>query len=294
MLTIGITGAGGHLGRLVLQHLRVQAPAGVRVVALSRRPDQIAGGAFDEARRADFNDPASLDPAFAGLDRLLVVSIEGDDEMRVRAHAQAALAARRAGVQRLVYTSFFDVDPGSPSVVARVHRDSEAAFRASGVDSVFLRDGPYADNMVLRVATAAREGGVFRMPGGDARLPYIGRDDLARAAVAALLAGTLAQPAWRLSGPELLSFGALCAQVGTALGLPVRYQPMSDLEYQQELASEGLPPELQRRRLAYVAAMRAGFMTALTDDFERLTGHRPRRLQDLLPGFDLSPGQRLH
>jgi NAD(P)H dehydrogenase (quinone) len=117
-----------------------------------------------------------------------------------------AYAARRAGVQRIVYTSFFDVDPESPSIVARVHRESEPAIRATGCDCVLLRDGPYAENMALRVATAAREGGVFRMPGSDARLPYIGRDDLADAAVAALIGDRAGQSAWRLAGPELVSF----------------------------------------------------------------------------------------
>jgi NAD(P)H dehydrogenase (quinone) len=294
MNTIAITGAAGQLGRRILQRLRLQAPAGTRVIGCSRDPGRLLHAPCDEARRADFADPASVERALEGVDRVLLVSIEGDDDQRIRAHAQAAEAARRAGVQRIVYTSFFDVDPASPSIVARVHRESEAAIRATGCEYVLLRDGPYADNMVLRVATAAREGGIFRMPGGDARLPYIGRDDLADAAVAALLGERLESTAWRLAGPELVSFEALCEQVGQAIGTPVHYTPMSDADYLRELAAQGVAPELQQRRLTYVQAMRGGFMTALGDDYLRLVGRPPLTLRELLPRLDLSPGQRLH
>lgn len=294
MVTVAVTGASGQLGRHVLQRLRLQAPAGTRVIGCSRAPDRLLGAPCDEVRRADFADPPSVERALHGVDSVLLVSIEGDDAMRVRAHADAAEAARRAGVKRIAYTSFFDVDPASPSIVARVHRESEAAIRATGCDCVLLRDGPYAENMVLRVATAARESGVFRMPGGDARLPYIGRSDLADAAVAALLGQASGQTAWRLAGPELVSFQALCDQVGRAIGASVRYDPMSDAEYLNELAAQGLPAELQARRLAYVQAMREGFMTALSDDYRGLVGRSPLALRELLPTLDLSPGQQLH
>lgn len=294
MVSLAVTGASGQLGQLVLQQLRLQAPAGTRVIGCSRDPERLRGLPCDEARAADFADAASVERAFRGVDRVLLVSIEGDDDMRTRAHMLAAQAAHRAGVKRIVYTSFFDVNPASPSVVARVHRDSEAAVRATGCDCVLLRNGPYLDNMALRVATAAREGGVFRMPAGQAQMPFIARTDLADAATAALLGDLTGQMAWRLSGPELLGFDALCNQVGQTIGLPVRYEPMSDAEYLQELAAQGLPPALQARRLAYVQAMRAGFMTALTDDFRRLVGRSPKTPHEALSQIDLSAGQRLH
>ena len=294
MTTLAVTGATGQLGRHVLERLRLQAPAGTRVIACSRDPARLADAPCDEARQADFNDPHAVEGALSGVHRVLIVSIEGDDNMRVRAHTQAAQAARRAGVQRIVYTSFFDVDPASPSIVARVHRESEAAIRATGCDCVLLRNGPYVENMALRVAAAAREGGVFRMPGGDAQLPYIGRDDLAAAAAAALVGPAEGQVAWRLAGPQLVSFGELCERVGRTIQRRVRYEPMTDEEYRVELKAQGLSVDLQHRRLAYVRAMRDGFMTALTDDFERLVGRPPQPLDEVLPTLDLASGRPLH
>ncbi|MFD1840601.1 NAD(P)H-binding protein [Paracidovorax cattleyae] len=294
MTTFAVTGAGGQLGQAVLRRLLQYRAAGDRVVACSREPGRRGLLQADEVRRADFHDPSSLAEAFAGVDRLLLVSIEGDDDQRVRAHAAAAEAAQRAGVRRIVYTSFIDVDSASPSVVARVHRESEAAIRATGCECALLRDGPYLENMALRVATAAREGGVFHLPGGDARLPYIGREDLADAAVAALQADVLGQSVWRLTGPRQVSFGELCDAVGRVVGLPVRYAPMDEESYARELEQQQVPPELRERRLAYARAMREGFMTAQSDDFRRLTGREPDSLEALLPTLDLDAGQRLH
>lgn len=293
-MTLAVTGATGQLGRRVLESLRLSAPAGTRIVGCARDPSRLVGAPIDEARRADFTDPQGMRAALAGVDRVLLVSIEGDDDMRVRAHMQAAEAARLAGVQRIVYTSFFDVDPASPSIVARVHRESEAAIRATGCDCMLLRDGPYAENMVLRIATSARNGGVFRMPAGNAQLPFIGRDDLAAAATCALLGDFPGQTAWRLAGPELLGLDALCDLVGRTIKTPVRYEPMDDVQYLQELAAQGLAPALCDRRLAYVQAMRLGFMTGLNNDFMRLVGRAPRAMHSLIPTLDLSPGQRLH
>ena len=235
-----------------------------------------------------------MQAALAGVDRVLLVSIEGDDDMRVRAHAQAAEAARGAGVQRIVYTSFFDVDPASPSIVARVHRESEAAIRATGCDCTLLRDGPYAENMYLRIATAAREGGVFRMPAGDARLALHRPRRPGGGGGRALLGDLPGQTAWRLAGAELLGLEALCDWSGRAIDMPVRYDPMEGRSVSAGACRARPVAGLGQRRLAYVQAMRMGFMTALSGDFERLVGRAPQAMHALIPTLDLSPGQRLH
>lgn len=286
---IGVTGATGQLGLQVLKHLQQFKPAATRVRALTRHPEQAAGlvAYADEIRRADFGDPKILATAFEGIDTLLLVSIEGEDEMRLRLHTQAATAAARAGVKRIVYTSFFDVAPDSPSVVARVHRLTEDAIRQSGCAWTMLRNGPYVDNIARRVAQAARHGGVFRMAAGDTRMPFIARSDLAEAAARALVSQEAGNTAYRLSGAELLSYQALADLVGAALDATVRYQSISDEDYLEELRAEDLAPGLQTRRIAYVQSMRQGFMTALTSDFERLVGRPPCLMRDVVPRIDL-------
>lgn len=296
MRTIAITGATGKFGRAVLDQLGPLLSANVRVRACTRDPDRFDHGKahVDEVRRADFADPESLDEAFQNVDTLLLVSIEGDDDLRIRLHGQATAAAVRAGVHRIIYTSFFDVAPDSPSVVATVHRLSEEAIRNSGCAYTFLRNGPYVDNIALSIAAAARTNGVFRMASGAACMPFIARTDLALAAASALMAMPEGNEIYRLSGPELLTYEALCDQVGAVVGVPVHHASISDDDYRADLDAQGLSPALRDRRIAYVQAMRLGFMTALTDDFQRLVGRAPRAMREVVPGLDLSPGLATH
>ncbi len=295
MHTIAITGATGQFGRAVLSHLAGLIPEDTRVVACTRNPDQCdRTGRVDEVRKADFADPKSLDAAWGGVDTLLLVSIEGDDDVRTRLHAQAVTAAARAAVRRIVYTSFFDVAPDSPSVVARVHRLTEAAIEQSGCAYTLLRNGPYVDNIASSVASAARRDGLFRMASGEARMPFIARADLALAAAHALVRDDVDNAIYRLSGAELLSYQQLCKLVGVAVGAPVRHVTISDEDYRDELNAQGLSPALQARRIAYVQAMRQGYMTALTADFERLVGRAPQLMSAVIPQLDLAPGRAAH
>ncbi|MEI7297470.1 SDR family oxidoreductase [Paraburkholderia tropica] len=281
---IGITGATGHLGREVIANLAGCDVTGEKIIACTRHPQTSSFSAdlVDEIRRADFADVATLPAAFSGLSTLLLISVEGNDEDRIRLHANAVNAAQKAGVERIVYTSFFDIDPQSPSTVARVHRLTEEHIQASGCAWTFLRNGPYVDNIARRIAEASLTDGVFRMASGTARLPFIARSDLAKAAARAV---TLLEPgnhAYRLSGPELLSYHELTTLVSRMVGKPLTYSAIPDDEYRQVLRDEGLPPELEARRMAYSQAIRAGYMTALTDDFERLVGHMPQRMEESL------------
>jgi NAD(P)H dehydrogenase (quinone) len=287
---IGITGASGHLGGQILRVVAGQLPVGRRLIAMTRnllKAPELERFA-SEVRHADFAEPEKLPHAFRGIDTLLIVSVEGEDDERIRLHRNAVKSAVAAGVRRVVYTSFFDVDSNSPSSVARVHRLTEAELMSTGLDWVMLRDGPYADNFARRVAAAARQDGIFRMAAGNARLPFIGRNDLAQAAARAVLSDQ-SRVAWRLSGAELLCCEDLCALVSDRLRVPVRYQAITDQEQAVDLQRQGLSQDMIARRVAYGQAIRQGFMTALTDDFRRLVGHDPIRMSDLLLTLDLTP-----
>ena len=293
-MVIAVTGASGLLAHGILAELAKFRSPGERVVACSRNPERLGrdGQIFDEARRADFADPASMQAAFRGIDTLVLVSIEGPDEERIDLHRKAVEAAAHVGVKRIVYTSFFDVDPASPSMVAHVHRETELAVMASGCRWVMLRNGPYIDNIARRMADAARHKAAFRMSAGTARLPFISRADLAVAAAyaAADQNDKSVNVAYRLSGQALLSCNEVADLVANVTGLPVRYEAVDDAAHGRDLVDQGLTPELISRRLAYSSAMRGGFMTALTGDFCRLTARDPHRIADILGMLDLSPG----
>src|SRR4029079_1752737 len=128
--TLLVTGAAGHLGRRVIE-LLLEANAG-HVIAPTRSPDKIADLAARgvEVRQADFDDPSLLAAAFAGADRLLLIStdaLDGTDRRQVQ-HRNAIAAAEQARVKHVVYTSLTRPEPGSPIAIAPDHYATEQAL----------------------------------------------------------------------------------------------------------------------------------------------------------------------
>ena len=100
-----ITGASGQLARLAAQRV-LEKIAPQDLILATRTPDQLT--AFSargvEVRYADFAAPRSLRAAFAGGERLLLVSAT-DIAARTAQHLAAIDAAKAAGVRHIVYTS---------------------------------------------------------------------------------------------------------------------------------------------------------------------------------------------
>src|SRR5512142_1774846 len=129
---IVVTGASGHLGRLVVESLLKKVPAR-EIAAAARDPEKVRDLAARgvEVRRADYARPETLGPALAGAEKLLLVS-SSEGGQRVAQHAAVVRAARAAGVRLLVYTSILRADT-SRLALAEEHRATEAEIRASGL-----------------------------------------------------------------------------------------------------------------------------------------------------------------
>src|SRR5699024_3462103 len=106
----------------------------------------------------DYEKPASLDAAFAGVDRLLLVS-SSEVGKRASQHRNAIAAAQRAGVKLVAYTSVLHAD-NSPLGLAEEHRQTEAALAASGLPFVVLRNGWYTENYTGSIPVALAHGTV--------------------------------------------------------------------------------------------------------------------------------------
>jgi NAD(P)H dehydrogenase (quinone) len=281
-VAIAITGASGQLGRRTAELLLEAPDRGEGVVLVTRRPDAIAGLAERGAdvRRGDFDDPASLAAAFAGVRRLLLIS--GDDlERRLDQHRTAIGAARDAGVEHVAYTSVVNPEPPNPAAIAPSHLGTEAALRESGLGWTFLRNGLYAEYQVPEATEAVRSGTLLHNR-GDGAVAYVSREDCAAAAAAAV-SGTEGNAIHEVTGPAAFDAAALARLYAELGGRPVEAKAISDDELLGLMAGEDEHAMYAARLVVSIGrAAREGRFATVGDGVRALTGRDPRALRDVL------------
>jgi NAD(P)H dehydrogenase (quinone) len=238
-----ITGAGGQLGKLVINQLIAHTPA-ARVAALVRSAGQAdtLNRLGVEARIGDYTDGNSLDRAFAGIERLLFIS-SNDLVSRRAQHRNVVEAAKRAGVKLVAYTSLLHADR-SPLGLGRDHRDTEADLRDSGVPFVVLRNGWYTENYTQAIPAALTHG-AFLGSAGNGRIASATRGDFAEAAAAVLLsADNQAGRIYELAGDDAYTLPQFVAEIAKQTGQPIAYQNLPQQAFREALQSAGLPAPL--------------------------------------------------
>jgi NAD(P)H dehydrogenase (quinone) len=281
-MTVALTGASGNLGRAVAEGL-LDALDPQDVVLITRTPDKLADLAARGAdvRHGDFDDPASLGAAFAGVDRLLLIS--GDAiGARVTGHLAAIDAAAAAGVAHVAYTSIGNPSDDNPAIAAADHRATEDALRASGVAWTFLRNGIYAD-LQVDAAAAAIATGTLLTNAGAGRNGYVTRDDCAAAAVAVLTTDGHEGKAYDITGPEALDADDLAQVYGELGATPVAVAHVDDDAWVAAMVQHaGMPEPVARAYATFGTSQRQGYAAVVTPTLERLTGRRPTSLRELL------------
>lgn len=277
-----VTGANGHLGRRAVECL---LDAGAKnVVAASRNPDKLADLAARGAtlRRADFDDPASLASAFAGVERLLIVSTDalGVPGQRQRQHQAAIDAAVKAGVKHIVYTSMPHPEPGSLIPFAPDHLHTEQAIERSGVNYTILRNNWYSDNALFWLPQILASGQWFTSA-GEGRVGYVARADAAAAAAAAL-AGESGSQRYDITGPASLTVAEIAATAIDLLGKPIAVIPVSDEQLSGGMTAGGVPAPLVELLVAMDANTRIGKVDVVSDAVQRLTGRAPQSMREFL------------
>jgi NAD(P)H dehydrogenase (quinone) len=283
-MSIVITGASGGLGRRVAELVLERDPQ-AGLVLVTRSPEKLADLAARgaEVRQGDFDEPASLDAAFAGGRRLLLISTDTVG-VRVAQHGNAIDAAVRAGVELIAYTSILNPADDNPASLADEHRATERLLRDSGVEWTFLRNSIYAD-MQPASAQAALATGRLVSNSGSGRLPYVTREDCAAAAAAVLTSDGHAGQAYEITGPELLDAEALAALYAEAGGKPVSVVEVDDAAYVDGLVEHaGLPRPVAEVYASVGTATRGGHFDIASDAVERLTGRPPRTVRSILDG----------
>ena len=281
-----VTGASGQLGRRVIAHLlQTLKIAPQNIIATTRKPEALADLAAlgVGVRSADFEDPASLAAAFAGADRLLLISTDALDRpgRRLQQHLNAINAAAKAGVKHVVYTSMPKPEPGSPIPFAPDHFGTEQALAASTMSWTVLRHNWYADNLHLSLP-AALASGQWYSAAGDGATAYVSREDCARADAAALASSDTGRSTLDVTGAQALSTPQIAAIATEVLGKPIHVVQVSPEQLAQGLAAAGVPPFLVPVLVSFDVNAKAGNVGMVSDTVRKLTGTPPQSLQDYL------------
>lgn len=235
-MSIAITGATGHLGRLVVNLLKTRVPAS-DIVALARSTSR-ANDLGVTVREADYSRPETLDKALTGVDTLLLIS-SNEIGQRATQHNNVIEAARKAGVKRIVYTSLLHAET-SPLSLAAEHITTEEALKASGIPFTILRNGWYTENYTASIP-GALAGGAFLGSAGNGKVSAATRADYAEAAVVALTQEGHEGKTYELAGDTPHALTDLAAEISRQTGKDIPYQNLPEAGYAAALISFGLP-----------------------------------------------------
>ncbi|MBP2321100.1 NAD(P)H dehydrogenase (quinone) [Kibdelosporangium banguiense] len=264
-MTTLLTGATGQLGGLTAKHLRERADFVVSV----RDPAKAADLGV-EVRQGDFTDPDGLAKTFAGVDKLVLVSVDGPDELRIKIHANAVAAAQRAGVQHIIYTSVSDAAT-SPLGLAKVHKATEEAIRATGIAYTFLRNGMYHENYTGQLAQALPLG-AFLTSAATGKIATVARDDLALAAAIVAATDGHENKIYELTGAQAWTFDEFAALVAEATGKPFVHQNIPAAELTAIYVGAGLPDFLAEVLTDIYVNIGHGVLADVRPDLEKLIG----------------------
>lgn len=262
-MTIAITGATGHLGRLVINKLKAKAPE-AKILALVRTPAKAADLGV-AVRVAGYDDAGALEPALAGVDTLLLIS-SSEVGRRAAQHHNVIQAARKAGVKRIVYTSLLHADTSTLSLAAE-HLATEAELKASGISYTILRNGWYTENYTAAIPGALANG-VLLGSAGQGKISSATRADYAEAAVAALTSENHEGKTWELAGDEAYTLSELAAEVSRRAGKAIAYRNLAEGDYAKALSGFGLPEGVAAAYASFDSAAAGG---ALFDDGRALS-----------------------
>lgn len=266
-----VTGATGSLGSKIVASLLKKVPASQLVVSV-RHPEKAEK--FKqlgvEVRQGDFDRPETLATAFSGIDRLLIISTDGDNETRTKQHKNAVAAAEHAQVKFIAYTSIVNAQK-SKNIFASTHQATEEAILKTGIPYSFLRNNWYLENEISNIqgvlagapwVTAAKEG----------KVGWALKQDYAEAAATVLSGEGHENTVYELSG-ALMTQEELVSVVGALIGKEVSVQQVDDAAYAKIVKDAGVPEFLIPMLVGIQKSIRDHTLEVASNDFEQLLGH---------------------
>ena len=264
-----VTGATGNVGR-ELVHVLLYVVAKIRI--LVRDPARAASlPAAAHRVVGDLDQPSTLEPAFAGVRKLFLLT-QGIGTAQVE---NALAAAASASVEHIVLLSSVNAIGDPVPTMGRWHRERERLLADSGIPATVLRPGGFMTN-ALEWAGTIRDGGYVFDPTGPGRFALIDPADIAAVAGLALLEDGHEGRTYVPTGDEVRTLAEHVNILADVLGREIEVRTAATPEEAVRARyPQGATPALAAALLEAAAAMRADLVGFRTDEVERLLGRRP-------------------
>ena len=276
-----VTGATGNNGGAVIQNL-VAAKANIRALVHHESKAQGLREAGVEVVVGDYLQPATLDAALAGVDKVFLVTPHSPDAAKMACNVIAA--ARRAGKPHIVRLSEKAPEPAGAIRSGRLHMEVNAALEACGLPYTTLRPCFYMQNTLLAAQSVASDGMVY-MPFEDAKLVMIDMRDVIETATQVLTTEGHEGQTYVLTGPAQYSFHDVACGLSKALGKEVRYVNVPMEAAREAMIGVGMPEWVAEAYCEYFENYIKGGSAGVTGDFEKVTGHPPRSYETFARDF---------
>jgi NAD(P)H dehydrogenase (quinone) len=283
MAKILVTGATGRLGNAVLRSLIQRIPAS-DVVAMARdieKAEPLAALGI-EVRYGDYTDYDSLVAAFNGVEKIYLVSAVAFSD-RLAQHKNVIVAAGRAGIRHVVYTSIQRINDELAPIEGVTESDiaTERLLEKSGLTYTIVQHPLYANDLPFLIgADAAKEG--FSAPTGRGRASFATYTELAEAGAALLTQTGYENRTCLLNAGQTWSFQDIADGLAKLTGTPVDYQPISVQAFIAAREADGCPTAVAKFLSGWGNAIDKGAFDQSSRTLEKLLGRKPKDLEGIL------------
>ncbi|HJF32188.1 MAG TPA: SDR family oxidoreductase [Sporosarcina psychrophila] len=283
-MKILVTGATGQLGSKIVESLIKTVPAEQLAVSV-RNPEKAAGlkARGVDVRYGDFDKPETLDTAFSGIDRLLIISSSevrlGGDEIRIKQHANAVAAAERANVKFIAFTSAPKAS-NSDFFLVPAYKATEEAIIKTGIPYSFIKNNWYLENEIGNIK-GAMTGSPWITATGNGKVGWTLRRELAEATAAVLAGDGHENTIYELTGKPM-THKELASNLGAVLGKEIPFQQVDDDTYAEIMKGAGVPEDFLPMLTSTEKGIREGGLEVESDDLEKLLGRPATPIQEAL------------
>lgn len=276
-----VTGATGQLGGAVIRQLLHRMPAN-QLIAFVRDENKAAHLVEQGVtiRVGTYDDGNSLDSAMKGVETVLLIA-GTDEEKRVQQHQNVVDAAKKAGIQRIAYTSRALKDRSTlVNQLMDAHFQTEDYIRASGLLYTLFQNILYMDAIPQFIGgDAVFEWGIY-VPAGQGKVAFALRSEMGEAIANALVTKPNGNVTYQFTGSESYSFYDIAAALTALSGKSVIYTPAESVAFESNLKERGLPDVVARRITGFVTDIANGQEDTTSPDLENLLGRKPISLKE--------------